>query len=172
RVMEFNGTLNFTLPGGSRQQLLWAGVFEMNRSLAPERLHLDLSAREPGQHMDVLVDFAGRKAVFGAKIGDEVVNETAFTLDEAGFAALMTRAGVDPMMMKQLKASQDEIPKFDLAAQSSSLVLGGQKLETFLLTLKAGGQSLFEVQLSQLGQVLSAKAPAFGWRLTPYNLTR
>ncbi|MEO6788100.1 MAG: hypothetical protein ABI318_18395, partial [Chthoniobacteraceae bacterium] len=57
RVLEFNGDVNFTLPGGHHQHLFWAGTFEMSRTLAPERLHLDLSTRELGRHMDVVVDF-------------------------------------------------------------------------------------------------------------------
>ena len=172
RVIEFNGSVDFTLPGGRQQHLSWAGSLELSRSLAAERLHLDLSTPEPGQHVDVVVDFAGKKAAYGAKVGDQIVNETAFTLDEAGFDALMCRAGVNPMLVQQLKASQREIPKFDLSAQSSSLVISGQKLETFLLSMKAGGQSVFDVQLSQLGQVLSAQVPALGWNLTPTNLAR
>jgi hypothetical protein len=75
-------------------------------------------------------------------------------------------------MMQQLKASQSEMPKFEVSAQSSSLVINGQKLETFLLSIKAGGQSVVEAHLSQLGQVLSAQVPVLGWKLTPLNLTR
>ena len=172
RVIEFDGRVRLTLPGGQQQRIVWTGSFEMNRSLAPERLHLDLSTPEPGQHTDILVDFAARKATLGAKIGNHVMSDTTFTLDEKGFDTLMGRAGVDPMMLRQLKASQSEIPQFDFSAQSSSLVIRGQKMETFLLVLKAGGQSLFEAQLSQLGQVLSAQSQALGWKLTPSDFTR
>ena len=171
-VIEFNGSMRFMPPNGGEQHIAWAGTFEMSRAFSPERLHLDLSTSEPGQHTDVVLDFAGKKAAFGAKVGDQVVNETAFTLDEAGFGSLLSRAGVDPVMMAQLKASQREIPKFECTAQSSSLVISGQKLETFLLLAKVGDHSILEVQLSQLGQVLAAQAPALGWKLTPTNLPR
>ena len=172
RVLEFKGSVNLTLPGSSQQHLSWEGTFEMSRTSAPEMLHLDLWTNEPGQHLDVAVDFAAKKASFGAKVGDHVVNETAFTLDEAGFGKLMSRAGVDPVMLRQLKASQSEMPQFDFSANSSSLVLAGQKLETFLLSMKAGGQTVFDVQFSQLGQVLFAQVPALGWKLRPNTLTR
>jgi len=75
-------------------------------------------------------------------------------------------------LMRQLKASLGEMPQIEFGAQSSSTVLSGQKLSTFLLTWKAGGQTVFEAQLSQLGQVLSAHAPALGWKLTPSSLPR
>ena len=172
RNLELNGSINLTLPGSRPQHIAWAAVFGLSHDFTPERLHLDLSTPEPGQHLDVTVDFAAKKATFGAKVGDHVVNETAFTLDEAGFAMLMSSAGMDPMMMRQLLASQGEIPKLEFGAQSSSTVLSGQKLSTFLFSLKVGGQNVFDAQISQLGQVLSANAPALGWKLIPFNLTR
>ena len=172
RNLEINGNINLTLPGDRPQRLAWAGVIELNRDFSQRRLHLDLTTHEPGHHVDIVVDFAGKKASFGAKVGDHLVNETSFTLDEAGFGTLMSRAGVPEMLMKQLKASQSEIPKFEFAAQSSSTILSGQKLSTFLLTLKAGGQNLIEAQVSQLGQVLSAQAPMLGWKFTSFSLPR
>ena len=172
RDLELNGSINLTLPGRRPQHIAWAAVFGLSHDFAPERLHLDITTPEPGQHLDVTVDFAGNKASFGAKIGDQLVNETAFTLDEAGFAMLMSRAGMDPVMMRQLTASQGEIPKMEFSAQSSSTVISGQKLSTFLFSLKVGGQNVFDAQVSQLGQVLSATAPALGWKLTPFNLPR
>ncbi len=172
RVIEFNGSVNFTMPTGKKQHVSWIGTHEMSPAFSPERLHVDITTPEIGQHIDVVVDFTANKATFGTKVGEQVMNETAFTLDEAGFGTLMTRAGVDPVMLAQLKASQREIPKFEISAQSSSLVIGGQKLETFLLSIKAGGQSVVEAHLSQLGQVLSAQVPMLGWTLTPTNLAR
>ncbi len=172
RVLEFNGSVHLTLPTGKKQRVSWIGTHEMSPTFSPERLHLDLTTPEIGQHIDVIVDFAANSATFGTNVGGQVTNATAFTLDEAGFGTLMSRAGVDPTMMQQLKASQSEMPKFEVSAQSSSLVINGQKLETFLLSIKAGGQSVVEAHLSQLGQVLSAQVPVLGWKLTPLNLTR
>ena len=172
RNIECSGSINLTIPGSPVQHIAWAAVFALQHDFTPERLHLDVSTPEPGQHLDILVDFAGRKASFGAKVGEQVMNETAFTLDAAGFGMLMSRAGVDPMMMKQLQASQGEIPRMEFGAQSSSTVLSGQKLATFLLSLKAGGQSVIEAQVSQLGQVLSAQAPVLGWKFEPFDSMR
>jgi hypothetical protein len=172
RAIDFHGSLNLTLSGKPAQHISWVGVSELSHEFVLERLHLDLATPEPGQHLDVVIDLAGKRAAFGAKVGKEIVNETAFSLDEAGFGKLMSQAGVDPMMMRQLKASQGEMPRMEFDAQSSSIVISGQKLSTFLLILKAGGQTVFEAQLSQLGQVLMAGAPMLGWKLTPFNLPR
>ena len=172
RNIELNGSIPLTLPGSAPQRLVWAAVFEMGHDFSQERLRVDISTPEPGQHVEVRIDFARKQASFAVKIGDHVMNETAFTLDEAGFGMLMARAGVDPTMMRQLVASQGEIPKLEFGAQSSSTVISGQKLSTFLFSLKAGGQNVFDAQVSQLGQVLSATAPALGWKLMPFNLPR
>ena len=172
RILEFNGAVNFVLPTGKKQHVSWIGTHEMSAAFSSERLHLDLTTPEIGQHIDVVVDFIANTATFGTKVGEQVANVTAFTLDEAGFGMLMSRAGISPVILKQLKASQREIPKFEITAQSSALVIRGQKLETFLLSIKAGEQSVVEAHLSQLGQVLSAQVPVLGWKLTPLNLTR
>jgi hypothetical protein len=172
RAIEFHGNLNLTLLGKSPQHISWFAVADLSREFALERLHLDLSTPGAGQHLDVVVDLVAKTAAFGAKVGNQIVNETAFTLDEAGFGKLMAQVGVDPMMMRQLKASQGELPQMEFGAQSSSTVLSGQKLSTFLLTLKAGGQTVCEAQLSQLGQVLTAHAPVLGWKLVPSSLPR
>ena len=172
RVLEFNGSATLSLPGGHQPRLSWVANLDISPDSTPERLHIDLSMPEPGQHADILVDFAGKNAVLALKTGERILHKAAFTLDEAGFASLMSRIGIPPLMLRQIKATQSEIPQFDFSAQSSSLTLRGQKLETFLLVLKAGEQSIFETQISQLGQILAAQAPAFGWRLTPFNLLR
>lgn len=172
RAIEFHGNVKLTLPGKSPQHITWFAVADLSREFALERLRMDLSTPDAGQHLEVVVDLLGKKASFGAKVGNQIANETAFTLDEAGFGKLMSQAGVDPAMARQLKASQGEVPRMEFGAQSSSTVISGQKLSTFLLSLKAGDQSVFEAQLSQLGQVLSARAPIVGWKLTPLNFPR
>ncbi len=172
RVLEFNGSATLALPGGHQPRLSWVANLDLGPDSTAERLRVDLSTPEPGQHADILIDFAGKKASLAVKMGQRILHETAFTLDEAGFSSLMTRAGLPAMLLRQLKASQSQIPQFDFSAQSSSLTLRGQKLETFLLALKAGEQGIFETQISQLGQVLTAQAPTFGWRFVPFNLPR
>ena len=172
RNIEVSGNVSLTVPGGRPQRVAWAAVFEMRRDFTPARLRLDFAPPEQGQHLDLRVDFADRKAVFCTKVGDHVLSETAFTFDAAGFGMLLSRAGLDATLLRQLTAAQSEMPKMEFGAQSSSTIISGQKLATFLLSLKVGGQTVFEAQVSQLGQVLSAQAPLLGWKLTSFSLTR
>ncbi len=172
RQLELSGNVNLTVPGGRPQRIAWGAVFELRQDFTPARLHLDVAPSEPAQHLDLLVDFAEKKAVFGAKVGEHVLNETAFTLDAAGFGMLLARAGLDATLLRQLTAAQGEMPRLEFGAQSSSTMVGGQKLATFLLTLKVGGQSVFDAQISQLGQILTAQTPPLGWKLTSFSIPR
>ena len=172
RNIEVSGNVSITVPGGRPQRVAWAAVFEMRHDFTPARLRLDVAPPEQGQHWDLHVDFADRKAVFSTKVGEHVLSETTFTLDAAGFGMLLSRAGLDATLLRQLTAVQSEMPGMEFGAQSSSTVISGQKLATFLVSLKAGGQSVFEAQVSQLGQILTAQAPLLGWKLTSFSLTR
>jgi len=172
RELDVRGSVNLALPGHRQQRLSWVGVLGLSRTSSLERIRLDLSPPEPSHNLLIAVDLVGREATFGTKMGKEIVNQTAITLDQNGFDRLLATAGVEPALVQQLKASRGEMPEISFGAQSSSTVLGGQKLSTFLLTLKAGDQVIFEAHLSQLGQMLRAQAPLLGWKLMPPNLAR
>ncbi len=172
RSLDMNGSLVLALPGARGKRLSWAAQLELGGDFSAQRLHLDLAGQETGQHVDVVIDFARKRAVFGTRFGDQVANEASITLDAAGFSGLLQRAGIDPTMTRQLVASHSSMPRMEFGAQSSSMTIRGQKLSTFLLSLKSGGQTVFDAQISQLGQVLSANAPSLGMKFTLFNLTR
>ncbi len=172
RSLDMNGSVTLTFPGARGKRLAWSAQLELGGDFSAQRLHLDLAGQDAGQHVDVVIDFARKKAVFGTRFGDQTANETAISLDETGFSRLFQRAGIDPAMTRQLVASHTSMPRVEFGAQSSSMSIRGQKLSTFLLSLKSGGQTVFDAQISQLGQVLSANAPSLGMKFTPFNLTR
>jgi glycine cleavage system regulatory protein len=62
-------------------------------------------------------------------------------------------------------------PAPELSAYSSSTSLNGETVSTYLVTMKLSGQTLFEAHVSQLGQVLRAQMPLFGYKLAPHNIT-
>ena len=72
-------------------------------------------------------------------------------------------------MLQQIKSTGAGMPRLDFNAQTSSTTLTGEKLSTYLLTLKAGDQTVFEAHVSQLGQVLKAQLPLLGYKLAPYG---
>jgi hypothetical protein len=165
RTVEFTGGISLGRPGDRTRRLSWIGLLELSRSLVVERIRVNFSPPEPSQNIEIALDLVNRKAAFSTKVGVETLSKTEISLDQKGFDSLVAMAGVDPTLVEQLKASRGEIPELSFGAQSSSTVLGGQKLATFLLTLKAGDQLLFDAHLSQLGQVLRAQAPLLGLTL-------
>jgi hypothetical protein len=172
REMDLHGNVALVMPNGGQQRLSWAGRVEMNSRFDVERFHVDLATMEPSQRLDIKVDLLAKTAVFGVKMGEELLNETTVTLDDAGFSALMAKARINPAMVQQLKSAGGGMPGLELNAQTSSLLLGGERLSTYLLTLKAGSERIIEAHVSQLGQVLSAQAPLLGFKLTPQSLSR
>ena len=91
-----------------------------------------------------------------------VLDQQTFTMDEAGLTALLDHLGIDPMWRKQFRPGKG--PKPVISARQASLVVEKVKLETSLLTVVANGQTLLEVHVSQLGEVLHART-LFGWTL-------
>jgi hypothetical protein len=162
RILDMNGGVSVPLPNGRPQRLSWSGAIELSRTFGMERVRLNVSPSEAAQSMHLDFDLVAKTAKFTSLVGREKVNERVISLDRSGIDSLVTSAGIDPAMLQQLNAARSQIPEFTLGAQTSSTVVRGQKLTTFLLTLRAGGQVVLEAHLSQLGQVLRAQAPSLG----------
>jgi len=170
RELDLNGNLNITLPNGTRHRLWWLSRIEMTPQFAVERFHVDLAAQEPTHHLDILVNCTARNATIAEKMGGETLHQTTFTLDEKGLATLLAKAHLDSGMLQNLKSAGVGIPPLEFGAQTSSLTIGGEKLSTYLLTLKAGTQTIIEAHVSQLGQVLKAQSPLLGYKLLPFGI--
>ena len=169
RELDLHGSLNLTLPNGAQHRLSWLSGIEMTPQFAVERFHVDLSTQGPAHHLDIVVDCLAQTATFAVKMGDKTLDQTTVTLDEKGLGALVAKAGLNPAMLQQIKSAGAGIPRLDFSAQTSSIVLGGEKLSTCLLTLKAGDQTIIEAHVSQLGQVLKAQSPLLGYKLAPWG---
>ena len=170
RELDLHGNLSIALPKGAQHRLSWVSSIQMTPQFAVERLHVDLSTQGPAHHLDIVVDCLAQTATFALKAGDRIIDLTTVTLDENGLAMLIAKAGLNPAMLQQIKSIGGGIPHPDFSSQTSSLVLSGEKLSTYLLTLKAGDQTFFEAHVSQLGQVLKAQSPLLGYRFSPFNI--
>ena len=74
--------------------------------------------------------------------------------------------GLDPALLTTVGAPQIAPT---IRARQSSLVLHGERVDTFLLTIEQSGQTLMEIQVSQLGNVLQAKT-LLGYNLAPDDI--
>ena len=172
RSVIVSGSIEVPMPDKRTHRIGWNAEFELAQDYALRRLTADISPPGQAQQVRVLLDLVAKEARIGTRLGKEVVNETHITLDEAGLGSLTMQAGIDPSLVRQFAAARGGLPEFTFGAQSSSIKLGGQKLATFLLTMKAGGETVIEAHLSQLGQILHAQAPQLGLKLQPFNLPR
>ena len=170
RELELHGNLSIGLPKGAQHRVSWVGSIQMTPQFEVERFRVDLSTQGPAHHLDIVVDCIADTATFALKAGEKTIDTTTVTLDEKGLATLIAKAGFNPAMLQQIKAVGAGVPRLEYSAKASSLVLSGEKLSTFLLTLKSGDQTFFEAHVSQLGQVLKAYSPMLGYKLSPIDM--
>jgi hypothetical protein len=171
RELEFHGSFLLPLPGNADRRISWNSIIELNPRLEVQGFRADLASQDPMQRLEIHANLIKRTARIAVKSGRQTLKETAITLDEAGFESLLSQAKISPAMLQQVKAAGAEVPALEWKAQSSSLVLGGEELSTYLLSLKAGATPLVEAHVSQLGQVLRADAPLLGFKFVPQSLT-
>lgn len=169
RRLDLHGIVNVGLPNGLEHRIAWRSRIELTSLFEVRGFEVDLSSQEPSQHLGIVVDCIARTAGLAVTVGGKVVDRTTITLDEAGLGLLLGRAGVGPAILQQLKSNGASMPSLEFGAQTSSTNLGGEKLTTCLLTLRAGEQTVFDAHVSQIGQVLKARLPLLGYTFLPHN---
>ena len=164
RMMDFNGTMQLRNTGTPRQRLQWDGSLALDRAFHFRHLHLALSMSEPAP-LNATIDTDPQRAHVVLKSNTDTISEHDFTLDEAGARGLLAQLGVDPALLATFAGAKSELqPAF--RARQSSLGIRGERIETYLVTIEQSGQTLGEIHISQLGQVLHAKTP-LGYTFAP-----
>jgi hypothetical protein len=171
RTLEMNGNLTLEL-GGSRQRFTWNNcTVEFDGANNVSAVRLDFDINEPGKelmrHLRLHVDNKAQTAHYLLREDDHVMDEATITLDQAGMAKVLERFGLEPTLFRQLQAAQQEAPKVEIEAQESSTSLNGEKLSTYLTTMKVGGQTVFDAHVGQLGVILRASIPLLNYHLVP-----
>lgn len=170
RIIDLHGNLTVSPLGIPRQRLSWIGGIALDPGNEVQRIWLDLSTQEPPHRLFLTIDSRANTATFEVRSNNQVVDRSTITMDRLGLAKLMEHAGVDGSLLQQFQSTSDSTPPPELSAQQSSTRLNGETIPTFLLSMKVGGQTLFEAHVSQLGQVVRAQAPVFGYKMVPYNV--
>jgi hypothetical protein len=171
RVLEYHGMITLNPLGLGKQRLSWTGAVTMSERNEMRRLQITLSTQEPPSQLHILVDAEAKNAKFEVRSNGHVVDESTISLDREGLAKLISRAGLETVAIQQLMASGGAAPEPELSAYQSSTQLNGETVSTYLVSMKVSGQTLFEAHVSQLGQVLRAQTPLFGYKLAPHNIT-
>jgi hypothetical protein len=168
RAMQYFGNAQLEFPGAGPQRSAWNGEIVVTPDWEVKSFSLSAASRGaakdagPATQFELLVSTVDHTASYVIKSGPTVVDRQTFSTDEAGFTALLDHFEIDPMWRKQFHPGHG--PKPVISARQASLVVDNVKLETALLTVIVNGQTLLEVHLSQLGEVLQAKT-LFGWTL-------
>lgn len=175
QILDFHGNLMVEFPGGGgRQRISWEGTMRMNSSFQMQylRVRLGMAYPEGGGHTEILVEPPKNIARYTVKAGKGATPDVSeLTLDEAGFATLMARAGIPAMSMPQLRAAGAQVSPPQFLTQTSSLQLNGETVSTFYYSIKMEEQVILEAHLSQLGQVLRAQIPLLSYKFAPQGVT-
>jgi hypothetical protein len=170
RILDLHGNLTVSPLGIPRQRLSWIGGVAMDPANEVQRVWLDISTQEPPHRLFLTIDSQKNTASFEIRANNQVVDRNTISLDREGLTKLMERSGFDTSLLQQFQSTSDSTPAPELAAQQSSTRLNGETIPTFLFSMKVSGQTLFEAHVSQLGQVVRAQAPLFGYKMVPYNV--
>lgn len=171
RVIAFAGNLQVMLPGQERQRVGWSGEIELEKTLATRRFTVSLTLSEPGK----------RKApAYGAQISiapaENLLTWTpldgqphTYTLDDDGLQTALREMG-EPELLAMLQGQTRSMTPPVIRAHLSSMLIRGERIDTYLVTIVQSGQTLLEFDVSQLGQILRAKT-LIGYSLAPEDLT-
>jgi hypothetical protein len=111
---------------------------------------------------------AENRAYYQLISGDRVLQEASYTLDRQGAEQVLQQLAIDPAMLQAISGSTASVqPK--LSAQQSSMHIRGERLETYLVSLQQGGQTMLDMHVSQLGGILGVQT-FFGYRLEPNDI--
>ena len=142
---------------------------QMDDAFSFSRLRLTLSTHQPVQQLELDVDSAKNLAHFTISLNAEEIEKGSFTLDQNGMTSLLERTGLPVGILKSLLSKQTSLPAPAVTARQSTLKMGGETISTYVISATLSGQPLVEAHITQLGQILQAKAPALGYKLLPHN---
>ena len=172
RVIAFTGDLQLQLPGLERQRVQWDGELELEKNLATRRFTMGLTFRDPtqraapAQRAEITVAPAENLLTWSLLLGDRLMaGPHTYTLDAAGLQRAL-REMDDPALLTLLQSQTRSLAPPVVRALQSSMLIHGERLDTYLVTIEQSGQTLLEFDVSQLGQILRAKT-LIGYSLAP-----
>ncbi|MCE9610588.1 MAG: hypothetical protein K8R23_10380 [Chthoniobacter sp.] len=174
RRIEFSGNLLTNFPGVERQRMAWDGVWEMEKSLATQRFALDLTLRDSIRKnataycTQIVVTPADNLLRWTLQSGDRLLERRQITLDAAGLDSAL-RELVDPSVLQMVQGQTRAMSPPVIKAHQSTMLIHGERIDTYLVTIEQNGQTLLEADVSQLGQILRAKT-LIGYTLMPDDL--
>jgi hypothetical protein len=174
RIVAFSGNLQVLIPGMERQRVQWAGELEMQKDLTIRRFIVNLVFRDPalrdapGYAAQVTVVPSENRLRYTVSEGGREIDGKEFPLDQRGIETAL-QSMLDPSMLKMIAAQTRTASPPVVKALLSSMPIHGERIDTYLVTVEAGGQTLVEFDVSQLGTILRAKT-LIGYTFAPDDI--
>ena len=169
RVIDFVGNLQVMVPGMERQRVQWDGEIELEKTLAIRRFRMALTFRDPTQHSppsfrtEITIVPAENQLTWTQQGGQTLT----YTLDDAGLQRALRE--IDPALPEMFQSQTRSMTPPVIKALQSSMLIHGERIDTYLVTIEQSGQTLLEFDVSQLGQILRAKS-LIGYSLAPDDI--
>lgn len=168
RVLEYSGNLSVRLPGSPRNRISWDGIAEFDAESHLQSLLLGLGMKEPSlMRAEILVKPAENQATYRLFNNGREIESEEFTLDESGLKKVLAQVDLDPALYDAVRSSSAATPI--VTAQQSSITVHHERIDTYRVEVRQGGQTLVEAHISQLGQVLRMRT-LVGYTLAPDDL--
>lgn len=169
RKVDFTGTVQLLLPGvDGRQRVAWTGDLTLDSQLQAQRLKFALTYRAPAPHtLDLALDFPQKRVSYETRVDAIVAHRGEFSFDEAGVSVWLREQGIDPALVKSL--SNPNSAPMQASARQASLTIRDEKIDTWLVSVEQGGQTMLEAHVSQLGQILRLRT-FLGYSAAPEDL--
>jgi len=174
RVIDFSGHINVMIPGMERQRVKWDGEMELEKNLATRRFVIRLAFSDPAQRppnnqrVQLTVEPEKNLLTWTLLNGELPLDlPRTYTLDEDGLQTALRE--IDPSLPQMIRSQTKSMAPPVVRALQSSMLIHGQRLDTYLVTIEQSGQTLLEFDVSQLGQILRAKT-LIGYSLAPDDI--
>jgi hypothetical protein len=174
KLFDFTGTIHLYLAPEEKQRLSWDGTIEMTPDYQILHSELGFAVHEPAfVRVDVKYPAASPTAKVSIRTKQEILSVMDVPVDGKDFTDLARTVLADRpdivLLLEQARLQFGQRGWPAMRIRQSSLRYGGDRTETYFLTLERDGQNLLECHVSQLGQVLLART-LIGYTLQPDNL--
>ncbi len=168
-LVDFSGNLLLILPFMEQQPFSWHGSLEMDQEFKIRHFRIHLDARLPRMAIDLDIDPIGGEATYTIGQDGQEPHSGKVPLNEEGLKALITEVGLDPQVVQTLISGMQggsSASGVALETRQAQIEIHGERVQAFNIKLRQETTTLLEVDISQLGQILSVKT-AFGYTLAP-----
>jgi len=164
RILAYSGNLQLRLPGSQRQRVSWDGTATFDDKLVLSNLIVGVDVRDSSlMRAQVTVMPLQKLARYQLTNNGVEIEHEDYALDESGLKKLLRQVDLDPALYESVRGSAT-VPV--ISAHQSSLKYRKDRIDTLLLSVKQGGQTLLEAHLNQLGEVTWVKT-LVGYNMAP-----